>query len=132
VPERLHQPTDNQGEERGKERQIRDERRIDEHRHNRVKRSVHHHHARDPIEGAGEVDDAGDESETERAGRRATIDGNQKRRERDPAEGGMAGAWKAEGQQHARDGCQNGRQAVALSGHVVWRFGRVVTSPRRG
>ena len=78
---------DDKREQRGEEREVRDEQGIDEHSHPRLQAAIHHHDARDPIERAREVHDAGRQAERECPPERATAERQQQRRERDPAEG---------------------------------------------
>src|SRR4029450_4332201 len=64
--------------------------------------AIHDHYPRDPVERAGEVHDAGDESQPAGAQRALTVDGDQEWCERDPAECGMTELRKADREEGAR------------------------------
>ena len=60
------QPPHHHREQRREQREIRDEQRVDEDRHPRLQAAVDHHHAGDPIQGAGEVHEAGRQAKAKR------------------------------------------------------------------
>ena len=103
-PVRNDDPAYDEREDRGKQREVGDERRVDEHGDPRREVAVHHHHPRDPVQRAGEVHDAGDQAEDEGAAERGSRQRDQQRRERDPAERGMTEFREAEGEEDARRG----------------------------
>ena len=58
-----HDAPRDQREERRKQREIRNQPGVDQDGDPRLQAAVHGHHTRDPVERAGEVDDAGGEAE---------------------------------------------------------------------
>jgi hypothetical protein len=61
-----NQPAHHDREHRREEREVGDERGVDEHRDPPLHAAVHRHDQGDPVERAGEVDDAGDQPEQKR------------------------------------------------------------------
>ncbi len=104
--ERPPKSSDGHSERRGKERQIRDEERRDEERNRSWQPAERRHRLDEPIEGSGEVADAGEKAQDERAPRRPrrarTYQSNDERGQGQPRAGGMAVLREAERQQGAR------------------------------
>ena len=92
------------GEDGWEEREVRDERRVDEDGDPCLQIAVQHHHAGNPIERAAEVQDAGEETERERAAQRRSLEGDEKRGKRNPAKRRMAELRKAEREENSRRG----------------------------
>ncbi len=111
--ERPPKSSDGHGERRGKQRQIGDEERRDEERNRSWQAAERGHRLDEPIEGSGEVADAGEQAQEERAPRRPrrartyqsrarTYQSNDERGQGQPRAGGMAVLREAERQQRAR------------------------------
>ena len=101
---RDRETADDERKERGKKREVRNERRVHEHGDPRLQIAVAHHHARDPVQRPGEIDDARQQAERERAPRRRVGERDEQRRERDPRERRMAVFREAEREENARGG----------------------------
>jgi len=95
-----------EGKDRWKEREVRDQRGVDEDGDPERDVAIRGHDPRNPIQGPGEVHDAGQEALQERAAQRHARERNQERRERDPAEGRMAVLRKADREQNAGSGSE--------------------------
>src|SRR5581483_7572735 len=125
------QPPDDQRKERREQREIRDERRVDRDGHPRRDAAVDDHHARDPVERAGEIDDAGQQAEPERAAERAGAEREQERRERHPRDERMTELRKAEREQDAGDDGENYRVTQGLNCSSFWSFAATASASRR-
>ena len=68
------------------------------------------HDRRNPVDGAGEVDDAGQQSQPQRAPGSDVHDGHQQRHKRHPGNRGMTYLRKAEHQQQAGERSEGGRK----------------------
>ena len=91
---------------------IRDQARVDQHGHPPLQVAVREHHGRHPVQGAGEVHGARHETQRERARERARAprrsadvpgEGDEERRQRDPAERRMTEFREAEDEEDARE-----------------------------
>jgi len=91
-----------EGEDGGEERQVGDERAVDEHGDPRLQVAVEDHDPRDPVERAGEVHDPRNETEREGSSQRSAGKRDEQWRERDPAEGRVTVLRKTQGEKDAR------------------------------
>ncbi len=147
-PVRADEAVEDRRAERGKQRQRRDHQRVDQHGHPRLETSVHGHHARDPVERAGEVDRRRHEPQrkgppqTTRFARQEsrlvpgqTGDRDKQRCQRDPAERGMTELWKTEREEEAGGGGERvrARQRViqGLNCSSFFSFAATVSASRR-
>jgi hypothetical protein len=99
---RHHDAPHEQREERREQCEVRDQRAVDQNGDPRLQASVYGHHTRDPVERAGEVDDAGDEAEQKGAAKGCALEGDEQWRQRDPAERRVAELGETENEQRAR------------------------------
>ena len=133
------EPPEQEGKKRGKEREISDQRRVDQDGHPHLQAAVDGHHVRDPVQSAGKIERPGREPEAECISQGATLESHEQRRQRDPGDSRMTKTWKAEGEQEPGAGGQRVTGATRNAQRVTqglncssfWSLAAMTSASRR-